>query len=302
MDQLEIRWRRPRRAQLVPELNQYPESPEVNPYPGWVSHFEPTKNGTNRKLRKSLELNEHPETPAGYYSGYYPGSELAKGIRASFRINRQDIPELNTYPATPEAAILPSFETHFEATRNRTNRRLKRLELNTYPETPAGYYSGYYPGSKRAEGFKTSFRINLQNIPQLDRYPQTVAIADIPSWETHFEPVKNNTNRRLKGVELNTYPQTPADYYTGYYPASGRVDANRFNFKIQTQVVELNTYPASAVSLVDATFGVTGLIATTFGIDGKIVATFGVKSDIDEKGQGVVSDIDETGQGVKGFI
>ena len=282
MDQLDIRWRRPYRAQVVPEHNEFTETPVVaNPYPSWLIHFEPTKktkrslrtvpvhnvypltppyiawaihfepteNNTNRRLRETLELNTFPATPAGYYDGYYPGSEIAQSLSFESKRKLQVVPELNTYPATPAQVPLPAWGLHFEPIKNLTNHKQINVELNTYPETPAGYYSGYYPGSLMAKAINSSFDINEQKLPELNVYPSAVVVADITAWNPHFEKIRNRTNRRSLGVELNQYTQTPAGYYSGFFPGSEIQESFKWTFKRVNQVVELDQFtplPTSA--------------------------------------------------------
>lgn len=133
-----VRWRRPRRAVPEPELRTYPESPAAVPeVVAWATHFEKTSNNTSRSLKVTQELNYYPETPAGYYSGYFPGSALAEGFKVSFKQTRQDLLELDKYPTPLIPATLPAFLEPPSFKHNFTRKLLKVLELNSYPETVA---------------------------------------------------------------------------------------------------------------------------------------------------------------------
>lgn len=227
----------------------------------------------------SPELNSYPATPAGYYAGYYPGSQAVQANRISFKTRiqhlpelnsypvtpievpypsylspksykvsykalLQKLPELNTYPVTPPAAVVYPWITEVTKTRNNTNRKRLDVELNIYPQTPGGYYTGYYPGSIVARSFKFGFKVSLQRLPELNTYPSAIVAAPISAWLTHFEKTRNTTNRQFLSVELNNYPITSPEYYTGYYPGSAVVKSFRLRGKTKLQnVPELNVYP-----------------------------------------------------------
>jgi hypothetical protein len=189
----------------------------------------------HRKQPIPPELNNYPATPSGYYEGYFPGSTLATSNRTEFKsrlqrlpelntfpaaavvspltaylqpaanrirfkIKRGAIPELNSYPAAIVGAPVTSWLTHFEHTQNATNRKPLFIELNTYPATPAGYYTGYYPGSALAESYGVKYKAKRQAVPEHNIYPVAASIADITAWLTHFEVIRNVTNRRRLDV------------------------------------------------------------------------------------------------------
>lgn len=110
-------------------------------------------------------------------------------------------------------------------------------ELNTYPETPPGFLSGFYPGSKRVEGFRVSFDIKLQLLPELNEYPVTNIY---PSWLT--KPVKRLKTQfnLLKTPELNEYPiPTALNQYPGWFVRP----VKKVSAKFQLQFLpELNEY------------------------------------------------------------
>lgn len=135
MDLLSIRWRRPRRSQVVPEHNRYPETPAVIEYfPAWKVHFEQTKNNTNHRLLIDPELNRYPVTPI---------------------------------PDQPTTA----WGLHFEQTRNRTNRRLLAVTLNEYP--PPQLSPATLPAYELWPTFKHKSRYKLLEVLRVNEYPET---------------------------------------------------------------------------------------------------------------------------------
>ena len=209
MANLQIRWKRHRQRLKVLELDRYPSTPagyysgyypgsgevlplkirysyarqklqELNVYPtaegvppsAYADHFEPTKDTTNTKLQEVQELNQYTATPAAYYEGHYPGSKLAEGQKQGSKVKRQELPELNSYPATPQTAPITATDTHFEKTRNLTNRVRQDVELDQYTQTDPDYYEGYYPGTKVAEILRNRFKRKLQTA-ELNEYPQS---------------------------------------------------------------------------------------------------------------------------------
>lgn len=147
-------------------------------FPAWEEPKQ-FKQSQKRIVQTVPELNNYPETPAGYYSGFFPGSQIAEATKKQSKYSVQQLPELNSYPPTPAPV---SYAAIVESGYN-FNDGLKRkplsVELNEYPTTPAGYYSGFYPGSSLATGFKTRFDRSLQTV-ELNEYPSAPpSIADI---------------------------------------------------------------------------------------------------------------------------
>jgi hypothetical protein len=63
-------------------------------------------------------------------------------------------------PAAEGEVPYPSYLAPVFLKRKELNRLFVDVELNTYPETPSGYYSGYYPGSGLAESNRIEFKVN----------------------------------------------------------------------------------------------------------------------------------------------
>jgi hypothetical protein len=177
-------------------------------FPGWQ---EPTqfKQSQDRALQTVAELNTHPETPQGYYSGHYPGSKLAESSYKRSDYSLLQTPELNSYPPTPALVTYAAIVESGYNFNNGLSRTLQDVELNTYPATPVGYYSGYYPGSTIAKGFKASFDRKLQTVT-LDEYPATpTSPALLPAFysvDVHYRQGKRSL---LYVPEQNSYPATP---------------------------------------------------------------------------------------------
>lgn len=98
MAHFRVFWRRQRKAQSLLELNTYPQTPASNQYPA-IALESANKASFKRTHQETPELNAYLATLTGYYSGFYPGSALAKANRAWFRCNRLDV-KLNEYPLT----------------------------------------------------------------------------------------------------------------------------------------------------------------------------------------------------------
>lgn len=324
---LQIYWRRPRRAQRLPELDNYPETPQA--------YYEGEFPGSKRveTLRSEFKVRHQslPEHNVYPLTHYYPASNLETANKISFRTKLQSLPELNIYPETtqhpayvlqkanytkfkvkhltaietldqpknfgeyPGSGLAESFRVEFKT-------KLQQLpELNVYTATPIAYYEGEYPGSALATSFRMSFKVKLQTLPELNFYPLVGVVEVITAWETHFEKTKQ-TKFRLQNVELNTYPETPTGYYSGYYPGSKAVETIRTSFKVKRQLLpQLDSFP-SALALVDAgAFVVPPAFRTSFkvrlqeviGVERfpaaipPVVFSFGVPSRIDPNGQGV---------------
>lgn len=163
-----------------------------------------------RKARKALrlpDLNSYPATPQGYYEGWYPGSALARSFRSKFDTEVQRLPELNVYPATPSQELYPATQLAVSFRVEFDVRRQQTPELNEYPATPAAPYA--------ATVLARSLRFGFDITPQ-------------------------------RPLELNTFPSTPQGYYEGWFPGSRGVEALRSSFEVTRQELpQLDEYPAT---------------------------------------------------------
>jgi hypothetical protein len=230
---------------------------ELNEFPGTVVPDEPLtaytpsgfnfNSGLDRTLQR-LKLREYPATPAGYYSGYYPGSKRVEPLYKSSNYTLQTVPELNTYPQAAADEPLPAFTPSGFNFNPGLTRALQTVELNEFPATPAAYYSGYYPGSGPVTANFKQSNYNRIDLPELNSYPATPALVPYSSIVKSGFNFNSGLSRKRLGVELNEFPATPAGYYSGYYPGSKLAEGFRTKFDRKLQTVELNEYPAPPTS------------------------------------------------------
>lgn len=136
-----------------------------------------------RKGQRLPELNSFPATPQAYYDGHYPGSVAVKVNRSEFNVEFQKPPEFNVYPQTPSANQYPAFVLEAANNSSFTQTHQELPELNTYPATPIGYYSGFYPGSALAKVNRVWFRRKHQAV-ELNEYPETIDfVPSVPGLE-----------------------------------------------------------------------------------------------------------------------
>ena len=113
-------------------------------------------------------------------------------------------------PAPATTAVLTAYLAPQQFYRPGSRQEQRNPELNTYPETPAGYYSGYLPGSILAESNRISFKRDHQALPQVDVYPAAV-VPEQPLTAflspQQFKRVQAWHERRVS--ELNVYPDPP---------------------------------------------------------------------------------------------
>ena len=197
-----IRWRRPRKSAILPELNTYPET----------------------------------------LSGFYPGSKLAEGFRVSFDIKIQLSPELNEYPSTIVQNIYPAWLT------KPVKAGKTKFTLQSSPPLNVFHVFAPIPAwlDNQVKKIKVKTRFNIQSQPELNEYRQVG--SPYPSWALHFEKTKDLTKRRLlTQPKLDRYTPTifAGDYPTWLAKESFRTKFIRHHLRIQ----ELNVYPAIAVSI-----------------------------------------------------
>ena len=206
-----------------------------------------------RKLQASPELDQYPTTPAGYYTGYYPASGAVDANRIEFNQGLQSLPELDVYPSSVVPGQPVTAWQNPASFRVGLRRRLQANELNEYPATPVGYYTGHFPGSARVAAIRSEFRQSRQRLPELNSFPATPVAVVLSAWAVHFERTRNATRRRRLSFNLDVYPATPAGYYSGYYPGSGLARANRNEYVQRLQLApEFNGWPVAVTTLTSA--------------------------------------------------
>lgn len=180
------------------------------PYPAFLAPKNLRRKSLERSLQ-SVELNQYPATPVGYYSGHYPGSTLAKANLIGFEVSRQKLPELNQYPSVNLGALAGFYPGSTIAKSNRieyTVRFRQTPELNSRPSTPTGYYTGHYPGSIQAKQNKIGNSYNLQTVPELNRYPPTSMPAQpFTAYLAQPYTIRHESRKALSLLELDKYPQ-----------------------------------------------------------------------------------------------
>jgi len=263
----------------------------------------------SRRLRSVTPIPWAQPAPATAQG--YPSWQAKEPFYSVGTNRRLQSVALNEYPATAstvEIVATLQIGLFFNAG---TKRRLQKTRLDSYPATPAGFFDGFYPGSKAVESNKVGQDRARQLIPELNSYPATPAIvphSSIVGSGFHFNA---GLKRKLQSVELNTYPATPTGYYSGYYPGSKAVQSYKVSFDRKIQSVELNEYPSPPTSpatlpaLVkpgiffrpsrrviqdlpqldqytapdpSVTFGLTSTITDTIGLTGTITSTHGEHS------------------------
>jgi hypothetical protein len=254
-----------RRLQILAIPPVYPVTPvSAEDYPALTPVLSSKRIEFNRKLQ-ALELNEYPETPPGFFEGFFPAPVRLKRIPSTYGREAQVPLELNEYPPTPPGFRWPkppplvlkvSFERKLQLPleineyplppvsaedyagytpaksirRNELNRTLQTLgDPHVYPPTPPGFFEGFFPASGRVTALLAMFARALQALPQLDERPKT------PTPLTAYTPVlKSNrveyTRIRRELAQNAAYPPTPAGYFAGFFPGSGRVNASLIEF------------------------------------------------------------------------
>lgn len=135
LEPIKLKRRATKRHLLTLELNFYPApAVESGYFPGSI------RAGSNRisfdVTRQELpELNQYPETPAGFQAGFYPGSALAKSLKSDYKVKLQTVPQLDTYPATPvPEQPFTAYLAQPYFIRQEQRKALTLPELNEYPQ------------------------------------------------------------------------------------------------------------------------------------------------------------------------
>ncbi len=227
--------------QLQPTLNPhvYPETP-----PGFFEGFFPAPirlkripSAYHRKAQVPLDLFERPPTPPGFFDGFYPGSARVNANRTAFDRELQTLPQLDQFTPTPLPADDFAAYTPVPTIRRRdTKRTLQTLgNPHVYPPTPPGFFEGFYPGSAGVRALRVSFARNLNSVPPLWEFPQT---PPPPLTAYTFAPKAFSVRfeRTLRQLpQLDQFTPTPPGFFAGFWPGSRRVEALLSEFKRQIQ-------------------------------------------------------------------
>lgn len=203
-----------------------------------------------RRHRKESRPPDHqtfPETPQGYYEGWYPGSRRVEAHRFEHRVRHQVALEAPEFPAAaPEAPFVATVSWGFYRSDFTVRPQLSPLELNVRPETPAAYYEGWYPGSGAVRAHRVEYRVQLQLPQQLDEYPETpAAVPFVATIEVGKHQFSFDFSIQ-RSPHPHEFPATPVDYYSGFFPGSALATSHRVEFDVRPQLVaELDERPAT---------------------------------------------------------
>lgn len=177
---------------------------------GYPAFLEPIHLKRKELKRNLLEVELDQFTTLFSLSGFYPGSTLAESNRIRFDVSRQDLPELNEFPAIDLFALSGFYPGSGLAESNKIEYKvtIQQLpQLDQFTPTP-GLLAGFYPGSALAKSFKSSYKTNLLTVPELDTYPAT-PIPEQPFTAYLEQPyfIRQEKRQALTLPELNSYPQ-----------------------------------------------------------------------------------------------
>ncbi len=183
-----VRWRRPRRVVLLPELNQYPVTPfTAEDFPAWkaVEAFSVDYEVT---FQSPPKLNEYPATPTNTAEGY-PAWEVVPPSRegVSFEVRLQLLPELDTYPVTPAgtAESFPAWQ-RVDANQIRFDIALQRVELDERPAPPPSV--AILPAIIPPITFRIGFDRRFLTNDVLNRFPPAIVGVTVPGLPQIGEP------------------------------------------------------------------------------------------------------------------
>ncbi len=235
-----IRWKRPRRAQALPELDNFPATPAV-PI-GDVGRIEPSFVTRWSRARRIVALpvaHEYPETPIGLTAEGYPSWKKVEAHRVSSRIKLQVLSELNEFP--PLVNVGPETILRFIPRIVHKKSLIREAQLVEFPATPDPPTAQEFPSWQLVESNKFSLDFKLQTL----KLSQYIAEPVSTAWKA-VKTNKFNFSIDLQTLELNEYPATPPALTAEGFPAWQAIQSNKFKLEFKLQKVELNEYPAIA--------------------------------------------------------
>ena len=167
-----------------------------------------TNEVESRKLRSPTPIpwaSFSQPTGQGYPAWLEPKRLFSSGLNRKFQLI-----ELNEYPSASVDPVYPSYLEPRKFFNKGLNRKLQLVELDSFPETPAGFLSGFYPGSALAKSNRITFKNNLLSPLEIDTYP--LAPAPEQPLTAFMLPVQYRRHKRSalqKILEINSYPETP---------------------------------------------------------------------------------------------
>lgn len=178
-----------------------------------------------RRLQVLPELNQYPATPPAFYTGYYPAATPVESNRVAFTVRLQTTPEPNVYPPTPVPVEYTAvFTPEFTPTGNRTNRAHQTVEQAVYPVTPV-ITAGGYPAWSAETANTTAHVVRLQVLPEHNVYPATPVVDPTGYFPGSALTTANRIRRKVRHLTapgLNAYPApvpVPEQPVTAYMTA-----------------------------------------------------------------------------------
>ena len=185
------------------QLDTRPETPPPVSVVAETPALQANRTAFARTLLAPLQLDTRPETallipPAAFIP-------VPKANRTAF--DRQLLPVLNphVYPQTPKSTV--DFAGHTPVRQLKTRFIVKRIPVlnpHVYPATPAGFFDGFYPGSRRVEPLRSAYERRLLTPPEHNEYPRRPV-------ELAHRPAVNRTSftRKLQRLPHPELPTTP---------------------------------------------------------------------------------------------
>ena len=198
-----------RELQTPLEINVYPPPPvSAEDYAGYtpVAKF----SWSYQRRLQTLELNERPETPPGFR---WPRPSMPTH-RTAFARRLQLLPQLDERPETPAPTPPQPRVEAFNVSFTRARQELAHNPI--YPPTQAGFFDGFWPGSRRVEASLVKFTRILVKLPQHDEWPQIPPVPGLTAFFRVKDANKSAFDRRLLLPPVhNEYPETPPSIIEG---------------------------------------------------------------------------------------
>jgi hypothetical protein len=153
--------------------------------------------------------------------------------------------------SVPELDLRKAFRSSFERT-------IQALAHNPdYPPTPAGFFDGFWPGSKAVESFNVSFDRQFLPVLELDQYPVTpVPVVSVVAETPALKATLIEFERQLQKLpQHDEFPPTPAGFFDGQWPASLTLRPFTTDFRrILQKLPQLDEYPPTPPAFFEGFF------------------------------------------------
>jgi hypothetical protein len=138
-------------------------------------------------------------------------------LTTAFARRLQSLPQLDERPPTPAPA---PPQPAVKANRVEFQRTRQELAHNpAYPPTPAGFFDGFWPGSRRVTPLLSAYTRRLAKLPQHDEWAQIPPVPGLTAFFRVKDANKSVFERRLQQpLELNERPETPPSIIEGMAP------------------------------------------------------------------------------------